>query len=204
MWTFPCRPANRADGLSSPASMAATCRSLCLVHKGMSYQSWAQPPSMISFWCLTSNVSVGALLQNAAWQKQRCGKPATQQCTVGRSRFSTERRTEGVSWEVGGGNQEGKPHVVRSEATVEDLEGNGNGAGVQEMLGGQNLVQRCGQKGRAGQCFWKQTVKMVIAYGRDRDQKKRGWFWRNTSDCGYRRKENARSKLVYEDQSGAP
>ena len=44
-------------------------------------------------------------------------------------------------------------HVVRSEVTTEDLERNVNGAGVQEKLGGQNLVQRCGQKGRAGQCF---------------------------------------------------
>lgn len=66
-----------------------------------------------------------------------------------------------------------RSHMVRSEVTIEDLERNVNDAGVQEKLGGQNLLQRCGQKGRAGQCFWNQ---MVIGYGRDRDQRKGGWF----------------------------
>lgn len=44
-------------------------------------------------------------------------------------------------------------HVVRSETTLEDLERNANSAGIQEKLGGQNLVQRSVQKERAGQCF---------------------------------------------------
>lgn len=110
MWTLPCRAANRADGLSSTASVAVTSRSLHSLHKGMSYQSQDQPLSMVSSWGLTSNVSVGALLQRAVWQKKRCGKPAAQQCPVGRRRFGTERGPEGVSWEVGGGNQKEKPH----------------------------------------------------------------------------------------------
>ena len=65
-------------------------------------------------------------------KEQRCCKPAAQQCPVGRSRFGTERGAEGVSSEVGGGSQEGGLGKKR------------NGAGVQEKLGGQNLLQRCG------------------------------------------------------------
>lgn len=76
MWTFPCRAANRADALSSPARMAVTYQSLCLVHKGASYQSWAQLPIGVSSWGLTSNVSVGVLLENAARHKC-CGKGLT-------------------------------------------------------------------------------------------------------------------------------
>lgn len=62
MCTLSCRAANRADGLSSPARLAVTSHNLRLVHKGASYQSRAQLPSLVSSWRLTSHVNVGVSL----------------------------------------------------------------------------------------------------------------------------------------------